>query len=190
MYKTLTTSILVIFLGLLSAQKVTAAQPGTNAAPATTAVKWLTIEEAEKLIAKEPRKLFIDVYTDWCGYCKRMDANTFQVEDVAAYLNAYFYPVKLDAEGKKPITIGGHTYNFKPEYRSHELAIRILNGQMSYPTIAYMDETMQPISIVPGYRTPEELRPILVFIAQDYYKKMNWETFMHEWPKIIQAMNN
>jgi thioredoxin-related protein len=119
-----------------------------------------------------------------------MDAKTFQVEDVATYLNAYFYPVKLNAEGKKPITIGGHTYSFKPEYRLHELAVSILNGQMSYPSIAYMDETMQPITIVPGYRTPEELRPILVFIAQDYYKKMSWDNFMQEWPKIIQAMNN
>ncbi|MDR0738158.1 MAG: DUF255 domain-containing protein [Prevotellaceae bacterium] len=189
MYKTLITFILVIFSGLLTAPKVTATQPDANTAPAT-AVKWFTIEEAEKLVAKEPRKLFIDVYTDWCGWCKRMDANTFQVEDVAAYLNAYFYPVKLDAEGKKPITIRGNTYNFKPEYRSHELAVEILNGQMSYPTIAYMDESMQLISIVPGYRTPEELRPILVYIAQDYYKTMKWDNFMQEWPKIIQAMNN
>ena len=78
----------------------------------------------------------------------------------------------------------------KPEYRSHELAVKILNGQMSYPTVAYMDESMQLISIVPGYRTPEELRPILVYIAQDYYKKMDWEKFMQEWPKIIQVMNN
>jgi thioredoxin-related protein len=189
MSKILTTTVLVIFLGLLTAQKVTAIQPNASATPANTAVKWFTIEEAEKLVAKEPRKLFIDVYTDWCGWCKRMDANTFQVEDVAAYLNAYFYPVKLDAEGKKPITIGGYTYNFKPEYRSHELAVKILNGQMSYPTVAYMDETMQPIAIVPGYRTPEELRPILVYIAQDYYKKMDWEKFMQEWPKIMQAKN-
>jgi thioredoxin-related protein len=190
MYKALITPILIVFLGLLTPQKATAVHPDAKAEPANTAVKWLTIEEAEKLTAAEPRKFLIDVYTDWCGWCKKMDANTFQVEDVAAYLNAYFYPVKLNAEGKNPITIGGHTYNFKPEYRSHELAVKILNGHMSFPTIAYMDETMQPITVVPGYHTPEQLRPILVFIAQDYYKTMSWDNFMREWPKIIQAMNN
>ena len=190
MYKTLIACALIVFLGLWTPQKVAAVHPGVSTAPAKTAVKWFTIEEAEQLTAKEPRKFFIDVYTDWCGYCKQMDANTFQVEDVAAYLNAYFYPVKLNAEGKNPISLKGQTYNFRPEYRSHELALKILNGQMSYPSIAYMDETMQPIAVVPGYRTPEELRPILVFIAQNYYKTMNWEKFMQEWPKIIQAMNN
>jgi thioredoxin-related protein len=190
MCKTLITSACVIFLGLLTAQKATANQPGTNTAAANTAIKWITVEEAEKLITKEPRKLFIYIYTNQCGWCKRMDAHTFQAENVAAYLNAYFYPVKLDAEEKKPITMGGYTYNFKPEYRFHELAVRILNGQMSYPTIAYMDETLQLVTVVPGYHPPEELRPILVFIAQDYYKKMNWETFMQEWPQIMQAMNN
>ena len=147
------------------------------------------MEEAEKLITKESRKLFIYIYTNQCGWCKRMDAHTFHAEDVATYLNTYFYPVKLDAEEREPITIGGYTYNFKPEYRFHELAVRILNGQMSYPTIAYMDETMQLVTVVPGYHPPEELQPILVFIAQDYYKKINWETFMQEWPKIMQAKN-
>jgi thioredoxin-related protein len=189
MYKALITTILVVFLGLLATQRATAVHPDAKAEPAKTAVKWLTIEEAEKLTAKEPRKFFIDVYTDWCGYCKIMDAKTFSVEDVAASLNAYFYPVKLNAEGKNPITIKGYTHNFLPEYRLHELAVRILNGQMSYPSIAYMDETMQPITVVPGYQTPEQLRPILVFIAQDYYKTMPWENFMQEWPK-MQAMNN
>ncbi|MDR3184073.1 MAG: DUF255 domain-containing protein [Prevotellaceae bacterium] len=190
MNKTLITTAAVVFFGVLASPEATAGDPGASVTPESTTVKWVTIDEAEKLTAKEPRKFFIDVYTDWCGWCKRMDANTFQVEDVAAYLNAYFYPIKLNAEGKNPITLGGRTYKFRPEYRSHELALNILSGQMSYPTIAYMDEKMQLITVVPGYQTPENLRPILVYIAQDYYKTMNWENFMQEWPKIIQAMNN
>ena len=38
-------------------------------------VNWLTIEEAEALNKKEPRKIFVDFYTDWCGWCKRIAAS-------------------------------------------------------------------------------------------------------------------
>jgi thioredoxin-related protein len=181
--RTVLAILLALVSGFLPIQKATAGETAT--------VKWLTIEEAEKLNAKNPRKILIDVYTDWCGWCKVMDANTFPVEDIAAYINAYFYPVKLNAEGKNPITFGGRTYTTNPQLgRTHELAATLLSGRMSYPTIAYMDETLQMITIVPGYQTPENLRPILVFISQNHYKDKTWEAFLQEWPKIAQDMQN
>uniref|UniRef100_A0A3Q2YUK7 Spermatogenesis-associated protein 20-like TRX domain-containing protein n=1 Tax=Hippocampus comes TaxID=109280 RepID=A0A3Q2YUK7_HIPCM len=49
------------------------------------------------------KKVFIDIYTDWCGWCKKMDKDTFQNPEVAAYMNENFLMVKMDAEGKDPI---------------------------------------------------------------------------------------
>ena len=66
-------------------------------------IKWYTIEEAYKLNKLSPKPFFVDVYTDWCGWCKRMDATTFQDPSVAAYLNSYYYPVKFDAESKDTV---------------------------------------------------------------------------------------
>lgn len=47
----------------------------------TPKIRWYSIEEAVELNskskAKDKKKFFIDVYTDWCGWCKKMDANTF-----------------------------------------------------------------------------------------------------------------
>ena len=34
---------------------------------------WISFEQAVELQKKEPRKILIDVYTDWCGWCKKMD---------------------------------------------------------------------------------------------------------------------
>ena len=63
-------------------------------------INWISIEEAEIANKKEPRKVFIDVYTDWCGWCKKMDASTFEDPQIIKYLNENYYCVKLDGEDK------------------------------------------------------------------------------------------
>ncbi len=164
------------------------AQTTAVATPTPATIKWYTIEEAQALNAKAPRKIFIDMYTDWCGWCKVLDKNTFSQPDIAEYLNTYFYPVKFNAEGKNPAVFKGQTYNFNPQYRSHDLAINLMQGQLSYPKTLYLDEQLNLITIVPGYHAPEDMRPILVFFAQDYYKKISWEDFSKQWPEIVKAM--
>lgn len=142
-------------------------------------VKWMTFEEAVAKGKENPKKIFIDVYTDWCGWCKVMDKNTFSHPVIAAYLNENFYPVKLDGEQKEDITVNGHTFKFVESGRRgyHELAASLLNGKLSYPTVVFMDENLRIIQPVPGYQKPEQFDPILKFIGGDHYKDTPWEDF-------------
>ena len=71
--------------------------------PVEGAVNWITFEEAVKKSKAEKRPIFIDVYTDWCGWCKVMDKNTFNDPAVAKLLNEKFYAVKFDAEQKEDV---------------------------------------------------------------------------------------
>ena len=66
-------------------------------------IHWMDFESAVAASQKQPKKMFIDVYTDWCGWCKKMDASTFMDDSVAAYINANYYPVKFNAESKDTI---------------------------------------------------------------------------------------
>ena len=74
-------------------------------------IEWLTMEEAVLRNAVAPRLIIVDVYTSWCGWCKKMDKTTFQHPDVAKYVSEKFHAVKLDAESTDAITVDDITYN-------------------------------------------------------------------------------
>ena len=142
-------------------------------------VKWYSIDEALALTAKEPRMLVIDVYTDWCGWCKRMDAATFSDKEIAATLNKDFYPVKLNAEGKEDIVIGDQSYKFVSNGSRgyHELAAIVTKGRLSYPTISIVDERGRVLNAYPGYKDAEQFKLFLTYFNDDVYKNMSWEEY-------------
>ncbi|MEZ4985257.1 MAG: DUF255 domain-containing protein [Saprospiraceae bacterium] len=138
------------------------AQTSTPTPQATevNAIQWLTWEEAMEAMERKPKKIFIDVYTDWCGWCKRMDASTFTDPDVSAYMNEHFYAVKFNAEGNQQLEYKDKTYSFEPSIgRSgvHTLAVKLLNGRLGYPSFVYLDEEQESLKISPGYKTPDVL---------------------------------
>ena len=134
-------------------------------------VKWYTVEEAEKLSKENPKKWIVDVYTDWCGWCKVMDKETFSHPDIAQYINKNFYAVKLNAESKESVTFQGTTYKYMEQGGKgyQELAVGLLNGQMSFPSIAYLNEDLQLLTIVAGYQTPQVIEPLLNFIVENKF---------------------
>ncbi len=145
-----------------------------------TKIKWYSIEEAVALNKKKKKMFFIDLYTDWCGWCKKMDANTFTDPVIAAYMNENFYPVKFDAESSEPVTVNGQEFvNPSPGTRrsTHQFAIALLSGKMSYPSFAFLDQDVKLITVLPGYNTPEKLEPVLHFIAEEAYKEESFQEF-------------
>ena len=142
-------------------------------------IKWHTIDEAIQLASQEPRVLVIDVYTDWCGWCKRMDATTFSDPEVVEIMNKHFYPVKLDAEGKEDITIGERTFKFVDNGRRgyHEIAAVVTRGRLSYPTISYVDAQGKVLEAAPGYKTADQFRVYLAYYAEEAYKTQSFEEF-------------
>ncbi len=153
-------------------------------------VKWYTIQEAEKLMKESPRPLFVDTYTDWCGWCKKMDKETFTNPVISDMLNKKFYPVKFDAEGKEKISFLGQTFiNDGKSGNAHQLAVALLSGQLSYPTVVFL--TLQKdgkysVSPVPGFKQPKEMEVLLSFFAEKAYETQKWDEFQKNFKGKVQ----
>jgi thioredoxin-related protein len=142
-------------------------------------VKWYTIQQVMELQKKEPRKIMIDVYTDWCGWCKKMDAETYANPVIAEYLNTHYYAVKFNAESTDSLVFAGKTFkNENTGNRSpHQFAVALLQGKMSYPSVAYLNEKFQLLATIPGYFTAQNLEPLLNFIVEDKYSSISLEEY-------------
>jgi thioredoxin-related protein len=149
------------------------------AANAEGAIQWMTWEEAIKKSDKNPKKIFVDVYTDWCGWCKKMDASTFADPKVAEFINKNFYPVKFNAEQPEDIVYKGNTLKFVAEGRRgyHQLASALLDGRMGYPSYVYLDEQQNRITISPGFKPVDVIMKELNYVAGNHYKTITLDQF-------------
>src|SRR6185503_4150425 len=87
--------ILIFFLISLSSFKVT---PSTH-----DKLAWIDIDQLNVKMKSESKPILIDLYTNWCYWCKVMDKKTYTNSKVISYINEHFYPVKFDAESKEII---------------------------------------------------------------------------------------
>ncbi len=157
----------------------------------TKQINWISIEEAQSLVKKEPRKIMMDVYTHWCGPCKMMMRNTFSNADVIQYVNDNYYAVKFNAESPDAITFKGKEYT-NPTY---DPAKKGRNGvhQFSrfmrvsaYPTIVYLDENLNLLTGDSGYKTPKQIELMLKFFAEENYKEIKTQ---EEWTEYQQKFS-
>jgi thioredoxin-related protein len=145
-------------------------------------VKWYTLKDALELQKKQPKKILIDIYTDWCGWCKKMDAETFNHPVIAQYLNQYFYPVKFDAESKDSVIFANHKFinENKGSRSTHQFAMALFqaqNVQVGYPSIAYLDENLQLIRVWEGFWTAPQIEVWLHYVVDEKYKPLPLEEY-------------
>lgn len=122
----------------------------------------------------------MDVFTDWCGWCKVLDKNTFSHPIIAKYLNDNFYPVKFNAEQTGDVVYMGTTFKnqAKGQRSAHDFVVALTQGKLSYPTIVFFDGQSKPLTMLTGYQSPEQFEPILVFLKEEKHKTQSFEAFL------------
>jgi thioredoxin-related protein len=157
------------------------------AANAQEKINWLSFEEAIEFSKTTQKPFLIDIYTEWCGWCKKMDANTYSNKVITEFINTNFYAVKLNGEEKKDIVHNGKTYRYQKRGRRgyHELAASLLSNKLSYPATVFLDKEGKLIQNVPGYHPKEQFEKIIAFFSNENYKTTQWELFEKEFESKI-----
>jgi len=142
-------------------------------------VNWISFKEAQEKNKQLQKPFIIDIYTDWCGWCKHMMKTTYSNPGLANYINSNFYAVKFDAETKDTIEYNGKIYKpiSKEPKTPHELAIKFLGNSLSYPSTMFVTNNFEYNLLTQGFLEDKKIEPILIFMVENAWRTTAFEEF-------------
>jgi len=130
---------------------------------------WVTLEQAQEQAVDEGKYILLDIYTEWCGFCRRMNKETYADNRVQEALDRYFYPVRIDAESTTRVTFHGETYAMR------DLAHAF--GVSSYPTTIFISPSGEPVASQPGFIEAASFHKMLSFVGSESYKNQTFQQY-------------
>lgn len=139
------------------------------------ATEWRTWDDGIKKARASKRPVLVDVYTDWCGWCKRMDADVYARKDVSEYLASHFVSVRLNAESFDTV-----------HWADRPMTAKALAGSFKvtgYPTTIFLNAKAEHLANVPGYVAADRMLLLLHYIGDGFAERnVKWEDFVASQP--------
>jgi thioredoxin-related protein len=133
------------------------------APPARAEFAWRKWDDGLREAASARKPMLVDVSTDWCGWCRRMQRDVYARADVRDALDRGFVAVKLDAESRAAV-----------RYESRALTEQGLAARFrvsGYPTTVFLRPDGSHLVNVPGYVPPERFLLLLRFVGDGHLER-------------------
>ena len=140
-------------------------------------INWLSIDEVNVKMKSDPKPIIMDIYTNWCYWCKVMDKKTYNNREVISYINQHFYAVKLNAETKQPVVWNNTTYNYDERNKVNDFALYATQGQLAFPNTVIFAQKQENPAAIPGFMEPKEIEVILKYFGDGNYKTQNFNEY-------------
>jgi thioredoxin-related protein len=143
----------------------------------STEVIWLNYEEGLRKGKEQNKNIFVDFYTNWCGWCKRLDKDVYADSAVRVILTKHFVTVKTNAESSRRFTLEDGR-----EYTDAGIARDVFRVQ-GYPALWFLTPAGEQLTYVPGYVPKDKFINILNFIHSKAYQTKKFEEYEKELKK-------
>lgn len=137
-----------------------------------TEIKWRKFDSGLAEAKKMNKKVFIDVYTDWCKWCKKLDAEVYSDQKVVDYINKYYIPVKMNGESNESVKFKDQSFT--------EATLSQAFGVSGFPTLIFLAANGDPIEKIGSYLPTDQFLQVAEFIGEDHYKKTKWDDFVKQ----------
>ena len=141
----------------------------------TDAIAWHPTFNAALDAAKvSGKKVMVDVYAEWCPWCRRMQESTYPDASVYPEVGRHFEAVRLNAENDTDslrYAYNGKTYSFTPASFVQALGVR------GFPTVIFFGPDGTLLTSYPSYADAPTFRRIVRFLGTDAYKTQSFDAY-------------
>lgn len=127
-------------------------------------IEWVNYEDGLTLAQESEKQLLLDFRTKRCGWCKKMDRETFKDARVISFINDNFVAVKVDGESRREFEIDGFV-------TSEQRITREIYSVRGFPTFWFLESDGTKIGRQPGYQPAADFLTLLEYVSNRKYEE-------------------